>query len=178
MNTLMAIDPGDTQSAWVIYDLGIKRVVVAALEPNEQLLTRLAHPSKEIFGCVPPDVLVIEMVASYGMPVGRTIFDTVVWIGRFYEAWARSRADTWSQLLTRKSVKMHLCGSTKAKDSNIAQAIFDRYGGDSKRAKGTKKAPGPLYGFHGDMFAALAVAITAAETEERYSLALTKETDG
>ena len=64
-------------------------------------------------------------------------------------------------------VKSHLCHSAKANDSNIRQALIDRWGGDQV-AIGRKKAPGPLYGFSGDMWAALAVAVTAAETTERY----------
>ena len=71
---------------------------------------------------------------------------------------------------------MHLCGSAKAKDSNIRQAIIDRYGGDPKRCIGTKKAPGPLYGISADQWAALALALTAAENPDiRYDLGIQPE---
>jgi hypothetical protein len=47
----------------------------------------------------------------------------------------------------------------KAKDANIRQALIDIYGGNDK-AIGNKKTPGPLYGIKGDLWAALAVAVT------------------
>ena len=64
----------------------------------------------------------------------------------------------------RKAVKIHLCGSMRAKDPNIRQALIDRYGGSS--AIGRKATPGPLYGVAGDVWAALAVAVTHADTAE------------
>jgi hypothetical protein len=67
----------------------------------------------------------------------------------------------WSRV-TRRQVKLHLCGSMKAKDANIRQAILDRFGGSA--AIGLKKTPGPLYGVKGHEFAALGVALTYAET--------------
>jgi hypothetical protein len=102
------------------------------------------------------------MIACYGMPVGATVFETCVWIGRFIEAWG----DEFTKVY-RKETKMHLCQTMRAKDSNIRQAIIDRYpatGGGKKPQIGTKAQPGPLYGVSKDVWAALAVAITFAET--------------
>lgn len=63
------------------------------------------------------------MIASYGMPVGKEVFDTCVWIGRFIEAF-----DLEYEYVYRKDEKMNLCHSMKAKDSNIRQALIDRFG--------------------------------------------------
>ena len=60
---------------------------------------------------------------------------------------------------------MHLCNSVRAKDSNVRQALLDRFpatGGGKTPQIGTKSKPGPLYGFSKDMWAALGVALTFA----------------
>jgi hypothetical protein len=91
------------------------------------------------------------------MAVGREVFETVFWTGRFFEAATRRGADvSW---LPRKAIKVHLCGSARAQDSNIRVALIDRFGG-SERAKGTKKAPGALFGIKAHEWAALALAVT------------------
>ena len=61
-------------------------------------------------------------------------------------------------------VLLHLFGrrNVPKADALVRRAMLDRFGGDG--AKGTKKAPGPLYGFHADCWAALAVAVTWSET--------------
>ena len=102
-----------------------------------------------------PDIaLAIEMIASYGMAVGREVFETCVWIGRFKQAYPDPDA---VKLVYRKDVKLHLCGSARAKDANIRQALIDKLG-----PVGTKKAPGPLYGVTSHAWAAVAVAVTAS----------------
>ena len=90
----------------------------------------------------------IEMVASYGMPVGKTVFETCVWIGRF-------DACEDATLVYRKDVKMHLCGSMRAKDSNIRQALIDKLG--KEVTKGVSK----------DVWSALAVAVTVSERDSQ-----------
>ena len=58
---------------------------------------------------------------------------------------------------------MYLCNSMRAKDSNIRQAILDRYpttGGGKCPQVGTKKEPGPLYGVSKDVWAAIGVGLT------------------
>src|SRR6185503_10448693 len=75
---ILAIDPGPEQSAFVIWD-GV-RVLDHAIVPNADLFRRLGN-GVGIHTCA------IEMIASYGMAVGRETFETCVWIGRFIEKW-------------------------------------------------------------------------------------------
>jgi hypothetical protein len=135
---ILAIDPGSTESAWLLMDgLGPLRF---GIDPNEKLLDDLRH------GPFPyPDVVAIERVESFGMPVGAEVFETVRWAGRFEEACYPTRV----VLVTRQAVKLALCHDTRAKDPNIRRALLDGFGGDG--AKGTKAHPGPLYGVSRDV---------------------------
>lgn len=152
MNGLLAIDPGDEQSAWVLWDDGIRG---HGTEANQRVLT-LLRADDPTFN--PVDTLVIEMIASYGMPVGRSVFETCVWVGRFIEAWERT-GRIW-RYAYRRQIKLDLCGHAGAKDSHVREALIDKFGGKAT-AIGKKATPGPLYGIVKDEWAALAVAVTA-----------------
>jgi hypothetical protein len=148
----LAIDPGPERSAWLVHDAAAGQILAFAIEPNELVLEaiRIGLP----YGVTR---IAIEKVESFGMAVGAEVFETVFWSGRFAEA-ARKLI---LERISRRAVKLNLCGSARAKDANIRQALIDRYGGSS--AIGTKAAPGPLYGISKDVWSALAVAVTAAD---------------
>ena len=150
--TILAIDPGNIHSAFVVYD-GHNILAKGKLENSELYSLIKDQLNKQT------EHLAIEMVASYGMAVGASVFDTIWWAGIFAEAYGLSRVSR----VYRKEVKMHLCHSMRAKDSNIRQAIIDRYpptGGGKNPQVGTKSQPGPLFGVSADIWAALAIAIT------------------
>lgn len=147
--SVIAIDPGTTHSGIVWYENG--KVVDSGVLINDDVRGVLIEEQKGF--------VAIEMISSYGMAVGKEVFETCLWIGRFKEC--AYGLDV--RLIFRKDVKMHLCGNVRAKDANIRQAIIDRYGGKAE-AIGTVKKQGPLYGVKSHAWAALAVAITATET--------------
>lgn len=142
MNITLAVDPGTVESGYVLMQGG--RVVQSGVEDNELLLKRVSESGA--------DLLAIEMIASYGMAVGESTFKTCVWIGRFQQAWHSPKS---VRLVFRKDVKLHLCGTYKAKDANIRQALIDKIG-----PQGKKSAPGPTYGVKSHAWSALAVAVT------------------
>lgn len=152
---LLAIDPGTTESGWVLFD-GAK-VIDSGVDSNHKICIRLERRHFDDPWKANPDKLAIEMIASYGMPVGAEVFETCVWIGRFIEAWNGLEDH---RLIYRRDVKLELCGSPRAKDANIRQALIDRIG-----APGTKKEPGPTYGVKSHAWAALGVAVTAMARE-------------
>ena len=155
---LLAIDPGPTESAGV------------EMYPDGAVGWHAKLPNDDMLGWIDGGYathLAIEMVASYGMPVGADVFETVFWAGRFAERWEHtpeaSRV-TPATLVFRRDVKLHLCASPRANDANIRQALIDRYGPGKQKAVGVKATPGPLYGLTSDRWAALGVAVTAMDT--------------
>ena len=156
---VLAIDPGPVESAYALIDAETRRPLEVGKIPNSQLLASISA-YREGWAV---DHAAIEMVASYGMSVGREIFETCVWIGRFY-----SHVEGWMlrtpELIVRRDVKMHHCHSAKAGDSNITQALIDRFAsGEPNRGKGTKAAPGWFYGFKADIWQAYALAVLVAD---------------
>lgn len=149
---ILGCDPGTTMSSFVAYD---GRQVVHSIElPNADALGYLANSVR--FHC-DVDAFAIEQIEAMGMAVGREVFETVWWSGRFVQA-----SPFPFHRITRRAVKMHLCGTMRAKDANIRAALMDRFGGAG--AVGTKKAQGPLYGIAAHKWSALAVALTCRET--------------
>lgn len=149
---IYALDPGTEQSA--LLSIEPDGVVTGRILTNESMLTLLDND-----GVVGQAHLVVEEIQSYGMAVGREVFQTVFWSGRFVQAWERRGEFTWS-LLPRRDVKLALCGSPRAKDANIRQALIDRYGGQSCIKKG-----GPLAGIKSHLWSALALAVTYQEQQ-------------
>lgn len=150
---IIAIDPGSEHSAWCELVDGKPRNW--GKSNNDDMVNQLRNG---LFA--PGAVLCVEMIASYGMAVGKEVFDTCLWIGRFMEAWENRGGK--AQLIYRKQVKLYLCESNRANDSMIRQSIIDRFGPGKDKAIGRKAEPGPLYGIKGDEWSALAVALTAA----------------
>lgn len=140
---IIGIDPGPVEQSCVMYEPVMKRVLSVATYRNDFKSDFFLHSD-----------IAIEWIESYGMAVGQDVFRTVFQIGRMQQQLGAVR------LIPRRDVKLTLCGSARAKDTNIRQALIDAIG-----PVGTKKNPGPLYGVTGHYWAALAVAYTASRCE-------------
>ena len=151
---ILAIDPGTEKSGFVLFESNTKSIIESGIVENEELLHRSTWADA--------DVVAIEMVKSYGMAVGDTTFETVLWVGRFIQ-YAVSNGIMHDKLYKKVDINPTLCFSNKAKDANIRQAIMDMFeptGGGKTPQVGTKAQPGPLYGVSSHAISALAVALT------------------
>lgn len=150
---ILAIDPGQSQSGFVVYEGGIGAVLEGGVLANEALLELVKNGSD----C---RRLAIEtMQANYAATVGASVIDTLIWVGRFKQAWPEPDEVA---LVSRQRVKDLLCGNVKAKDSGVRQALIDKLG-----PPGTKKAPGPTHGVTSHAWQALAVAFVVAGLVEK-----------
>ena len=149
---LLAIDPGSSESAYCVIETTDYSIIDFGKVPNEVILA----DAKEKYY----DAVAIEMVSSFGMPVGKEVFDTVLVVGRLMQI-AYDR-EIEPELVYRKDVKLNLCGSTRAKDSNIIQALKDRFGD-----KGTTKNKGWFFGFSKDVWQSYATGATWIDRKGR-----------
>lgn len=157
---ILAIDPGNVESGYVVLrEKDLKPLEFGKVE-NEKLLddiqmNRLERISED----ENINHVAIEMIASYGMPVGVEVFETCVWIGKFILALEEQNLEP--RFVYRQEEKLNLCKSMKANDATIKQALVDRFArGQKNYGKGIKKAPGFFYGFKADVWSAMAVAVT------------------
>lgn len=153
MKSIIAIDPGNIESAMCVYDG--TRIVYCEKISNENLFQCLDHEITQAFvrnGHLYPSIY-IEDIQAMGMAVGQEVFDTAKQIGRIQ--YHLELQGIRYNMVKRTVIKLHHCNTTRAKDTNIRQALIDRFGD-----KGTKKQPGFFYGIAGsDQWSACAIAI-------------------
>lgn len=155
---ILAIDPGNIESGYAIIEMPDFRLIEFGKVKNEELLEDITE--RFIYDAAIHTVA-IEMIQSLGMAVGKDVFDTCVWIGRFIQALVN---DLDFDYVYRNEEKICLCGSMKAKDTNIKQALINRYAKhDFKNGKGVKKNPDTFYGVAKDVWSAIAVGVTYYE---------------
>lgn len=154
---VLAIDPGNTRSAYVLY--AERSISAKGIVENAEMLRILDALGGAADECV------IEMTYGFGARVWKQVYETVFWTGRFAERWeSRGRR---ARLVERREVKRVICGSSATKDRDVRQALILRFGPDVEEAIGTKKAPGPLYGVRADEWAALALAVAFTARREK-----------
>lgn len=140
--SIFAIDPGPKLSAYLIWNGS--HILEKDILENYDLRCLLGTRNDSAR-------LVIEWIESYGLAVGKEVFETCKWCGRFEEAYHGEVG-----YLTRKEIKIHHCHTSRANDSNVRTALIDRFG-----EPGTKKAPGLTYGLKKDLWSAFAIATCA-----------------
>ena len=147
---VLGLDPGTSESGYVIWNSD-KYIVSKGKVFNESLLKKI-YDKPEFF-----DIVVIEIVKSYGMPVGQETFETCFWIGRFQEALLRMNKEVI--FVGRKECIIWHNKSNKGNDATLKRVLKDKYGD-----KGTIKKPGVLFGVSKDIWSAVALATWYCET--------------
>ena len=160
---ILAIDPGNVESGIAImsdeYDLLAFGKInnVDLLQCRLPVLMHTWHPQR----------VIIEEIASYGMAVGASVFETCIWIGRFMQ-WLSDNFDMDSaefcpdafkvETVKRKRYITELCGDPRAKDKNVKAYLIERFApGVSNFGKGTRKNPGKFYGVANDVWSAIGI---------------------
>lgn len=154
---ILGVDTGTLETGWAIYDTETHTVPFMGVDDNEVVLNEVLEQYEY-------DVASLEMVASYGMPVGATTFETVYWIGRFAER-AEAKGKKVVRYYKKTDINPTICFNSKVKDTHIRRAILDFFpktGGGKEPSIGTKAKKGVLFGIKSHIFPALAVALTHA----------------
>lgn len=135
---ILALDPGSDQTAFCIME---GQPLDKGILPNDQI-KKLLLANKGV------DILAIEFI-NYGYHVGREIFETVYWCGRWAE-YAEVTLKLAVKRIARQKAKSYLSGMPTCNDTVVRGALLAKYGGIKKGQ--------PLYGFSKDMWAALCIA--------------------
>lgn len=148
---IMAIDPGNIQSAYCVMNDNYEFFEFAKQE-NQLVMNRMIEILPDI------DCVVIEKISNMGMPAGETLFTTAEWIGRYSQ---EAEKIVPVKYIYRRDEKLYICGSPRAKDANIRAALIERFAKKDKvNGKGTKKDPDVFYGVKADMWAAICIGTT------------------
>jgi len=145
---ILGIDPGPECSAYLVWDRFCEKIEAKDMLKNELLFELLVKGSFESV-----DGMSIEMMQSRGMPVGKDVFETCLWIGRFTFA-----SDLPFELVYPSTWRSHFCGTTRAAKANVWRVMRDRFG-----EPGRKNNPGVLYGVKDHLRDALALAVYAQD---------------
>lgn len=159
---LLAIDPGNLRSAYVIIDSQNYVPLRFAKISNDELLHHIEHwDSSPVMNGV-AQAAIETMIGSYGQ-IGRTTIDTAIMIGRLEQALLSLVPVA---LLARQDIKKHLCPGIRSNDRTIRSALIARFTKEDLRTgKGTRKNPDMFFGFAADVWSAYAVGVTWLDLE-------------
>lgn len=156
----IAIDPGNEESGWVVALKDNNRLIYKNKDKNSILYKKF----KEFIKNEQVLRVGIEYPSSYGMPVNQTLLDTCTFCGILLQICKENNVSV--DLIFRKSTKMFLCNSVRARDSEVNSRVREYIGEDYTIKKPNyyywneevEKNGGARYA-NNDMYAALAVLL-------------------
>ena len=143
---IYGVDPGTTKSGVAYFDTENNRVVWSSGDmPNADVLGWIRRYRDQD----DTDIALERIAAIYGGVVGGETVKTIQFCGRVIEA-AQPKV---IRCLSPQEIRQAICGTAKAKDPGVTQALLDKIG-----PKGTKKSPGPTFGVSSHAWRGLAAA--------------------
>ncbi len=120
---IIGIDPGNAETAYCEID-NQYRILDVWKAQNEEVAKMLKRR------CTSKHLVAIESIQSYGMPVGKEIFETCFWIGEYI----RICKDMYLEysLIPRPEYARRICGVGKINDTILRQVLLLRFGGYKK----------------------------------------------
>ena len=139
--SIIAIDPGSETSGLVHMAIdkrelyGLKLLHTDGKMPNDDVLKYIKDNADGT--CWVP----METPRCSGMPMAGQTMHVLIFIGRICQMIETEFNDKtcgpsvdWT-MVYRPDVKINMCGSMRAKDANVNQALRDRFGGDQSPVK-------------------------------------------
>ena len=123
---IICFDPGNELTGWCVYGVQEKILLYKHKENNLDVLKKFELFSKKY------KILKvgIEYPSSYGLAaVGQTLFDTCTFFGILIQL--SLNYGIKPELVFRKSIKMFLCNSVRAKDSEVNLRVREYVGEDN-----------------------------------------------
>lgn len=118
---VLGIDPGTTETGYCLIDDNYN-IHTAGKLPNGEFLTLIGQMQASHIAC--------ESIQSYGMAVGREVFETAYFIGEI-RCISRLMGIPFD-LYPRPEYAKSICGVSKINDSVLRQSLLLRFGGDKK----------------------------------------------
>ena len=160
---ILGIDPGNELSAYCLCDYDTLKPKDFGKVTNAELIEKVIPMINDNA----MQVVAVELIQSYGMAVGKEVFETCYFIGKLCDRIERNTSIKQIRRIYRKDEKLAICGNLKANDTIIRHTLIDMFAKhDFKNGKGTKQKPDWFYGFKADCWSAYAICYTAKMQNE------------
>lgn len=120
---ILGIDPGSAESAYCLTRPD-QTIACAGKLPNGEFTCFLRGLAGEV------SAVAIEGIQSYGMAVGREVFDTCYQIGRTLQVCEDMRIPI--TVYNRPEYAKAICGVGKVTDAVLRSSLMTRFGGDKR----------------------------------------------
>ena len=158
---LAGIDTGTIKSAYTVLDTDTMKIVDCKFIENDELHEYLWNARI--------DMLIIEMLEPQGSSIGEETYAACYWTGRFWTCAQFAGAEVHG--ITRSKSKKTTTGTASSNDAKVTAALallFDPQAKYGRIAKGTKKNPGPCYGFTSHNYQALSLCIAYLNGKKKW----------